>query len=71
MSATACCAPQLTRWRMTIARAALRREDSNLATIAEAVGYDSDTAFSLAFKRAFGASPGRCRSCTQRLDQAA
>jgi AraC-like DNA-binding protein len=28
----------LTRWRVTIARHALRREDANLATIAEAIG---------------------------------
>jgi AraC-like DNA-binding protein len=51
----------LTRWRMMIARDALRREDWSLATIAEAIGYESDTAFSLAFKRMFGSSPGRYR----------
>jgi AraC-like DNA-binding protein len=51
----------LTRWRMTIARQALRREGANLATIAMSIGYESDTAFSLAFKRQFGGSPGRYR----------
>jgi AraC-like DNA-binding protein len=59
----------LTRWRMTMARAALRREDANLTAIAEAVGYD--TAFSLAFKRMFGSSPGRYRTRMQRLSMAA
>jgi AraC-like DNA-binding protein len=61
----------LTRWRMTIARNALRREDANLAAIAEAIGYESDTAFSLAFKRMFGSSPGRYRTRIQRLNVAA
>jgi AraC-like DNA-binding protein len=61
----------LTRWRMTIARDALRREDANLATIAESIGYESDTAFSLAFKRMFGSSPGRYRTRMQRLSMAA
>jgi AraC-like DNA-binding protein len=51
----------LTRWRMTIARQALRSENVNLATIATSIGYESDTAFSLAFKRQFGGSPGRYR----------
>jgi AraC-like DNA-binding protein len=51
----------LTRWRMTVARQALRREGANLAVIATSVGYESDTAFSLAFKRQFGGSPGRYR----------
>jgi AraC-like DNA-binding protein len=61
----------LTRWRMTIARDALRREDANLAAIAEAIGYESDTAFSLAFKRMFGSSPGRYRTRMHRLGMAA
>jgi len=61
----------LVRWRMTMARNALMREDANLATIAEAVGYESDTAFSLAFKRMFGSSPGRYRIQMQRQSLAA
>ena len=52
----------LTRWRMTIARNALRRDDSNLAAIAETLGYESETAFSSAFKRMFGCSPGSYRT---------
>jgi AraC-like DNA-binding protein len=47
-------------------RDALRREDA-----AEAIGYESDTAFSLAFKRRFGSSPGRYRTRMQRLSTAA
>jgi AraC-like DNA-binding protein len=61
----------LTHWRMTIARNALKRDNANLATIAETIGYESDTAFSLAFKRMFGSSPGRYRMRMQRLDMAA
>jgi len=52
----------LTRWRMTLARHALRSHDATLATIATMVGYESETAFSLAFKRLFGESPGRNRT---------
>jgi AraC-like DNA-binding protein len=61
----------LTHWRMTIARNALKRDNANLASIAEAIGYESDTAFSLAFKRMFGSSPGRYRIRMQRHDVAA
>lgn len=47
---------------MTIARDALRRGDLNLAKIAGSIGCEPDTAFSLASKRMFGCSPGRCRN---------
>lgn len=47
----------LTQWRMTVAATALRRERSAVAAIADAVGYGSDTAFSIAFKRTYGISP--------------
>jgi AraC-like DNA-binding protein len=52
----------LNRWRMAVARTALRSSDDSLAHIAERIGYLSDTAFSIAFKRANGLSPGRFRS---------
>lgn len=52
----------LNRWRMAVARTALRHSDDSLAEIAERIGYLSDTAFSIAFKRVTGQSPGRFRS---------
>ena len=48
-------------WRMTVARSALRHGDEGIARIAERVGYQSETAFSAAFKRENGESPGRFR----------
>jgi AraC-like DNA-binding protein len=52
----------LAQWRMTIARSALRHSDESLTEIAERIGYQSDTAFSIAFKRSTGLSPGRFRA---------
>jgi AraC-like DNA-binding protein len=51
----------LIRWRMTVARNALKTENENLATIAASVGYASEAAFSVAFTKTFGKSPGRYR----------
>jgi AraC-like DNA-binding protein len=55
----------LIRWRMTLARNALKSDKEPLSTIATNIGYESETAFSLAFKRTFGQSPGRYRARTQ------
>ncbi|WP_042261743.1 AraC family transcriptional regulator [Paraburkholderia heleia] len=52
----------LIRWRMTIARDALKTGNDSLASIATAVGYASETTFSATFKKMFGQSPGRYRS---------
>jgi AraC-like DNA-binding protein len=52
----------LTDWRMAVAGFALRTSDKRLSAVAESVGYGSDVAFSAAFKRAVGRSPGRSRS---------
>jgi AraC-like DNA-binding protein len=41
---------------------ALRHSDAPLIAIAERIGYQSDMAFSIAFKRTMGMSPGRYRS---------
>lgn len=49
-------------WRMTVARNALRHSDEAIARIAERVGYQSETAFSAAFRRMVGESPGRFRT---------
>jgi AraC-like DNA-binding protein len=50
----------LIEWRMQLARAALRTEDS-LTAIAGAVGYRSESAFSTAFRRVVGMSPREFR----------
>ena len=51
----------LTRWRMFRATALLRGTDQPIAKIAVAVGYESESAFSKAFKRFNGDSPGAFR----------
>jgi AraC-like DNA-binding protein len=57
----------LNQWRMTIARTALRHSEEPLVDIAERIGYLSDTAFSIAFKRWTGQSPGRYRAQGRRV----
>jgi AraC-like DNA-binding protein len=52
----------LIRWRMTMAKDALKTSNDNLASIAAAVGYASETTFSSTFKKIFGQSPSRYRS---------
>lgn len=54
------CAPMeyLSRWRMTIARDALSRGGKPLDRLAEDIGYESASAFSTAFRRRMGCSPG-------------
>ncbi|RJE82044.1 AraC family transcriptional regulator [Paracoccus onubensis] len=47
----------LRAWRMTKARIALKQDTATVADIANAVGYESQSAFSQAFRRAFGLSP--------------
>lgn len=51
----------LTRWRMRKASQLLRQENHKLAEVAVLVGYDSEGAFSNAFKRVLGVSPGAYR----------
>ncbi len=59
----------VTRWRMQKAAGLLREGRSTLAEIAEQVGYESETAFSKAFKRAVGSSPGAYRRAARNLSQ--
>lgn len=47
----------LARWRMRLAEHALRRGDTPLITLAQTLGYASESAFSHAFKRIVGVSP--------------
>lgn len=51
----------VTRWRMHVAQTWLREEDSSLAELATRLGYQSEAAFSRAFKRQMGLSPGAAR----------
>ena len=54
----------LTNWRMQIAATHLRSGTDSMATIAERVGYESEAAFSRAFKRALGEPPSAWRKRT-------
>jgi AraC-like DNA-binding protein len=51
----------LASWRMQVATLKLRNTSASLAQVAEFVGYDSEAAFSRAFKKAFGAAPATWR----------
>lgn len=51
----------LANWRMHVARQRLRSTPASLAQVAEAVGYESEAAFSHAFKKAFGVAPATWR----------
>ena len=52
----------LTRWRMQVAAHRLRDTQLKVSSVAHEVGYDSDEAFSRAFKRVVGVSPRDWRS---------
>jgi len=49
----------LTGWRMQKAMQLLQQRDQKLADVARSVGYESDAAFSKAFKRVVGANPSQ------------
>ena len=51
----------LTRWRLALAAQALREEDVAISRLAERSGYESEAAFSRAFKREFGVAPSGWR----------
>jgi len=52
----------LTQWRLQLAADHLARGSAKVATIGTRVGYESEAAFSRAFKRATGQSPSAWRS---------
>ncbi len=49
----------LTQWRMNLAYQRLKQSREPLITLAEELGYNSEAAFSRAFKRVMGISPGK------------
>ena len=51
----------VTRWRMQVALDWLRTDDVPVADLATRLGYESEAAFSRAFKRTVGISPGAAR----------
>jgi AraC-like DNA-binding protein len=52
----------LTNWRMQLATNYLRNGSESIASVANRVGYDSEAAFSRAFKKAVGAPPSEWRT---------
>jgi AraC-like DNA-binding protein len=56
----------LTGWRMHLAETLLTRDGLNVSEVAGRIGYESEAAFSKAFKRYFGQSPLAHRRQTQR-----
>jgi AraC-like DNA-binding protein len=52
----------LTRWRMQIAARRLADRNAKIAAIAQDVGYESEAAFSRAFKKTVGQSPSEWRN---------
>jgi AraC-like DNA-binding protein len=59
----------LTQWRMLLAANLLSGSNASLARIAEDVGYQTDTAFSRAFRREYGTPPATWRRTRVARDQ--
>lgn len=60
----------VTRWKMHTAATWLGEEDVSVAELARRLGYDSEAAFSRAFKRFVGVSPGSLRKRKQKTGYA-
>jgi AraC-like DNA-binding protein len=56
----------LTRWRLQLAAEQLVNSSAKVASVGAQVGYDSEAAFSRAFKRETGLSPAAWRRSRQR-----
>jgi hypothetical protein len=56
----------LTVWRLQTAKLNLRERRTPIAKLAHSVGYESEEAFSRAFKREFGMPPARWRGISSR-----
>lgn len=54
-----------TRWRLLLASDMLRRSDIKVGEVARRVGYDSESAFSRAFKAQFGIPPVMAKTASQ------
>jgi AraC-like DNA-binding protein len=57
------------RWRMHVAVAALKEEGATVGQLADRLGYRSEAAFSRAFKRVIGVSPGAIRRSAAEQDR--
>jgi AraC family transcriptional activator of mtrCDE len=54
--------------RMEVARRKLASTAATLGEIAAEIGYQSESAFSRAFRRRFGIPPGEARDCDNRSE---
>ena len=59
----------LTLWRLQTAKLHLRETQQTMAQLAHAIGYESEQAFSRAFKREFGLPPARWRDQSRAAPQ--
>jgi AraC-like DNA-binding protein len=58
------------RWRMHLALTWLKEDRVTLAELASSLGYQSEAAFSRAFKRFIGVSPGAVRRSEEKISDA-
>jgi transcriptional regulator GlxA family with amidase domain len=61
----------LIQWRMSLARDALRGDGWTISELAVATGYESESAFSTAFRRVVGSSPRDFRCAVRHLGSSA
>jgi AraC family transcriptional regulator, alkane utilization regulator len=59
----------LANWRMQVAAQELRNSSASLAEVAITIGYESEAAFSRAFKKAFRTAPATWRRFHNRPDE--